>query len=269
MRAAFAEVIAQYGDDTKRAELGKKFSLCKVPEPGTDALTLLVDYIQNAFTTYAMTDYPYPNDLIAPVPAFPINFTCNLILQDGDLIENLAAAIFPVYNTGGQCIDLASSYIVCADKTGCGTGNDGYAWDFQACTREPYLASSNNVTDMFPPNLFDLDALTAYCQRVWNVIPDPFWFRNHYGQTTLNGASNIIFSNGLVDPWHVGGFLTIPGDGESRQLFSVINPTGAHHYDLRGSNPLDSADVIIARQTEMKLIGLFIDQARENKKKAN
>ena len=51
------------------------------------------------------------------------------------------------------------------------------------------------------------------------------------------------FSNGLLDPWSSGGILR----SVSKTVVSLIIPEGAHHLDLRGSNPHDPPSVIKTR----------------------
>lgn len=63
-------------------------------------------------------------------------------------------------------------------------------------------------------------------------------------------ASNIVFSNGLMDPWSGGGVLRTPND----DITIIIIPDTAHHLDLRGSNPNDPASVIAARNKEKQAI---------------
>jgi hypothetical protein len=65
--------------------------------------------------------------------------------------------------------------------------------------------SSNGVTDMFPPSLFDLNATIAYCQNTYGVTPRIAWGPTYYGAQQLQAASNIVFSNGQLDPWRGGG----------------------------------------------------------------
>lgn len=41
----------------------------------------------------------------------------------------------------------------------------------------------------------------------WNVIPRPLWAVTEWGGHNLATLSNVVFSNGLYDPWHGGGVL--------------------------------------------------------------
>lgn len=63
-------------------------------------------------------------------------------------------------------------------------------------------------------------------------------------------------SNGLLDPWHVGGVL----QSLSESLVAVVIPSGAHHIDMRASNPADPPDVKAARKTEEAAISKWLLQ---------
>ena len=120
------------------------------------------------------------------------------------------AALF--YNGGNQskCSDIHKEYVECADPTGCGTGNDALAWDYQvpssccvwplhspllqACT-ELYMDSmTNNVTDMFPPRTYNS---TAYCHKRWNVDKRPKWIVSEFWGKGTNFA--IIYYMHVYD----------------------------------------------------------------------
>lgn len=68
-------------------------------------------------------------------------------------------------------------------------------------------------------------------------------------------ASNIVFSNGLMDPWSGGGVLRAPND----KVVILIIPDTAHHLDLRKSHPKDPPSVIYAREKEKQTIHKWIE----------
>jgi hypothetical protein len=70
-------------------------------------------------------------------------------------------------------------------------------------------------------------------------------------------------SNGLLDPWSSGGILR----SISGSVVSLLIPEGAHHLDLRGSNPKDPASVISARKMERQFIKKWIGQAAKRQLK--
>ena len=43
-----------------------------------------------------------------------------------------------------------------------------------------------------------------YCDANYKVTPDPVDASLNYWSADFSAASNIIFSNGLLDPWHAG-----------------------------------------------------------------
>ena len=71
-----------------------------------------------------------------------------------------------------------------------------------------------------------------------------------YGGRSLEAASNIVFTNGLLDPWSSGGVLK-PVGGTA----ALIIPEGAHHLDLRAANPKDPVSVVDARKKERYVWG--------------
>uniref|UniRef100_A0A1I7XBE3 Lysosomal Pro-X carboxypeptidase n=1 Tax=Heterorhabditis bacteriophora TaxID=37862 RepID=A0A1I7XBE3_HETBA len=85
------------------------------------------------------------------------------------------------------------------------------------------------------------------------------WASDNYG-TIFPSASNIVFSNGFLDPWSGGGWSLKPKI--NRSLISIILKDGAHHYDLRGSHPQDTDEVKKIRETEKNYIKRWIKQAK-------
>lgn len=77
----------------------------------------------------------------------------------------------------------------------------------------------------WPPSPFNLPASLASCQAVWGVQPRPYWAPLNLASKDLQAASNIVFSNGQLDPWHGGGVLV----NQSATVVAILIPNGIRH----------------------------------------
>ena len=92
----------------------------------------------------------------------------------------------------------------------------------------------------------------------------------------MKGHSNIVFSNGLLDPWSAGGVyedninpnlreevmfdedkVTIQNITEN-DVIALIIPFGGHHTDLMYSSESDPSCVSEARSTEASFVTKWI-----------
>ena len=99
---------------------------------------------------------------------------------------------------------------------------------------------------------------------------DPWsqWLDAYFGGRSLEGYSNIIFSNGLLDPWSSAGVyddmaVIEPGAytgpwlrniSSSKDVSALILPLGAHHLDLMFSDDDDPPEATYARRVEYAAI---------------
>jgi pimeloyl-ACP methyl ester carboxylesterase len=98
--------------------------------------------------------------------------------------------------------------------------------------------------------------------RGYPAINDPLshWVDEYYGgKKSTRAASNIVFSNGQLDPWSSGGVLT--NESLPSSVIALVLPMGAHHLDLMFEDPADPPDVKMARAVEEAHIRKWIIEA--------
>jgi len=196
------------------------------------------------------------------VPANPVNAVCNAISDPGQsdkvLLKSIFKGISIYFNYTGQASCLNASDEATGDLNAGG-------WDFQACTEMIMPMCTDGVLDMFEPSEWNETEYSDDCFKRFGVRPDPVAMELVYGGRDISAASNIVFSNGLLDPWYGGGIL----DSLSDSLTAVIIPEGAHHLDLRSSNPKDPPSVVRARQEEISQIKKWIAQFHDKQRNKN
>jgi len=233
-------------------QLTNIFSLCQPLNNSND----LIGYAENALGTLAMVDYPYPANFVAPLPAWPVNVFCDrMVNSTGTLLENFNFAMQVFYNYTGN--------LTCNELYGPVYPTD-LAWNYQACTEIFLPQSSNGTSDMFPPSLYNVTLITEQCYQQYQAYSRPYYMQVTYGGYYVNASSNIIFSNGMLDPWRSGGITF--NITSNPTLVAIIIDKSAHHLDLRLPNVLDPPSVTAARKYEMSIIeGWLLEFIAKNK----
>ena len=176
--------------------------------------------------------------------------------------------------SSGQCASLqaqvpagANGTISCGDWSGCGTGTNGRSWDYETCTLLVERIGTNGKSDMFPPRPWTLEWLGAHCEARFGVTPAPTRLVDEWGfdaeGLVRQGASRILFTNGLNDGWSAGGFLE---DVDAKaELLALNMPNGAHHSDLSHSppGPQDTPDVAAARAKATAILERWLAPSRQ------
>lgn len=243
-----------------RAKLTQLFRLCAplTSESEAESVAMLALF---GFDNLAMGNFPYPSSYLtggaADLPAWPVRAACEHLagdFTDGADDDKLLAAVRDaanVFNNATQ--DLACLKLPTQEDF------DGI-WDFQWCTQmlpqETYF-NTNGESDMFWPRNITMAQIRSHCAQTWSTTPDPNWIRVSYGDESLRGASNIVFSNGMLDPWSSGGVHHVP-TGSKVSIVTIED--GAHHLDLFFSHRDDPESVKQARKTEVKHIRKWIDE---------
>ncbi|KAH9257814.1 hypothetical protein BASA81_003832 [Batrachochytrium salamandrivorans] len=257
------------GPDMRR-KAKQEFKLCDAH--GLSNLEF-VEWLQSAWDYMAMGNFPYSSSYVQPnggmLPAHPIQAACERLSQGGGLKS--VAELF--YNATGDldCFPLRQAELGLMGRTwrggreekGCLTGS----WGYQYCTNHLMPFSSGTSKDMFypPTGEFNERAASSECEKEFGVRPNAKWAVLSYGGLSglQRGISNVVFSNGLLDPWSAGGVLSASGFASS-SVKVVLIPSGAHHIDLMFSHPDDPEDVKQARAQELAEIAAWIQQANHH-----
>lgn len=233
---------------------------------------------------------------LSDLPAFPVRVACSFLASDTlsteDLFEAVRKSVAVVKNNTGteKCFDALRSY---RDGEPAGPGRtmrsyhrrfqnqiavdariarrsnnsieDDWSscagnWQYQWCTEmtQPFTSGCDGTDFMYPCSRFNLESSIASCQTYTNVTPRAYWVSEGLGgKRGFLSASNIVFSNGRLDPWHAGGVL----ESLSDSVIALVIDDSAHHLDLMFSNPADPESVIKARATERKEMHKWVAQA--------
>ncbi|KAG6646876.1 hypothetical protein CIPAW_07G038600 [Carya illinoinensis] len=237
-------------------QLTKTFHLCRTLKRAED----LRDWLDSAYSYLAMVNYPYSSDFMMPLPGHPIREVCRKIdgcPQGTSILERIFEGVSVYYNyTGGvDCFQLDDDP----------HGMDG--WNWQACTEMVMPMSSSWDASMFPTYNYNHSSFQEECWKEFKVKPRSGWITTEFGGHDIKTAlkkfgSNIIFSNGLLDPWSGGSVL----QNISETIVALVTEEGAHHIDLRASSSEDPDWLLEQRATEIKLIKGWISDYYQEKK---
>ncbi|XP_059644357.1 uncharacterized protein LOC132286110 [Cornus florida] len=232
--------------------LSQRFKTCN-PLNGS---RLLKDYLEGKI--YA--DAAQYND----PPTYPVTKICQAI--DGapkgtDILGRIFAAVV-AYKGEKSCYNMTpelSQTVV------------GFHW--QTCSEMVMPAGRDRDDTMFPIDPFNLSNFTKECISNFGVRPRPHWVTTYYGGHDIKlvlqkFASNIIFSNGLRDPYSSAGVL----ENISNTILAVHTANGSHCLDILGAKQSDPYWLVKQRQRETKIIKewltkYFIDLSSMKKKK--
>lgn len=238
------ENMAKQPDGLRK--LTDTFNLCNSLKEVDD----LENWLSEAWSSLAMVNYPYPTSFLNPLPAWPVEATCKFLgksYSNGpSLLEAIRDAAGVFYNYTGQ--------VSCFDTSSLSPGLDDSLWNFQTCTEMVMPFCSNPASDMFKPSNYSFDAYKKNCQKMLGVTPRPDWAILQFGGDDWSEQSNVIFSNGELDPWQVGGVFKSSSPG----ILPLYLEDAAHHLDLRHQHPLDPSAVTTARRVEMETIAMWL-----------
>lgn len=137
-----------------------------------------------------------------------------------------------------QCLDLFGT-------SSSSNGLDDNGWDVLYCNEMVMPFAQSGVSDMFvPPQQWDEHQTTVDCMAKYSLTPQFDWALDYFGgrnpKRDFAKTSNIIFSNGALDPWHVGGV----NYNVSEETIAIYIYESAHHLDLRLPNDAEDPSFV-------------------------
>ena len=198
------------------------------------------------------------------LPAYPLRVACAALpdgptqhISDDALLAGMGefAAVFYNNTNDKKCFE--------AGVTNEHWDLDGLLWNYLYCSSVIMPMGQDGKHDMFWNAPFDLNETVSGCEKL-GFKPDPLWVPTAFGDTPAKYGdkySNIVWSNGALDPW-IGGGIT---QNISDSLVAIIIPDVGHHIDLMFSNKEDTAEVKFAREFERRHIQKWIDEHNANR----
>ncbi|EFP04208.1 CRE-PCP-1 protein [Caenorhabditis remanei] len=230
-------------------------------------------YLREAIEYMAMVDYPYPTGFLEPLPAWPVAVACGYMnatgttFSDQQLVTMVANAANIYYNYNKDpnfkyCID----YSVCGDQGTGGLGGDQLGWPWQECS-EIIMAmcargGSNdvfwsecgaNIYDVLKQECVSIFGSMGWTPSNWNIDA----VKTLYGYD-LSGSSNLILTQGHLDPWSGGGYK-VDQNNAARGIYVLEIPGSAHHLDLRQPNTCDPNTVTNARFQIIQILNCWVN----------
>jgi lysosomal Pro-X carboxypeptidase len=188
--------------------------------------------------------------LMASSMSFTINKFNTIRPEIKDSLNYLKEAISVFYNyTGTQkCLDIGNAPSNTTEING---------WSYLACTEMIMPFQKNGITDMFNPQNWEIEEFAKLCKKTWKADVRPTWAFDFFGgknfEKEIKEYSNILFTNGKMDPWNAG----CPHGNSTSSVF-IVESDSAHHLDLRSPNVKDPESIIVARKLIVELIKKWI-----------
>ena len=187
-----------------------------------------------------------------------LNTTCDLLTRKGDIVANFAAAYDLNVGEAGatQCNNFQlSNFISELQNTSVAATSADRSWWFQKCTEFGFFKPTYANTSVFWAPL-PVEKISAYCAMIFgipNMQPNTENTNSYYGGYDLQ-ASNVLFTNGLLDPWHL---LSITEDQTPTQQSYVqaVTYEAGHCAPMTTPTANDPPSLKAARQKVESFLG--------------
>ncbi|KAL1544093.1 lysosomal Pro-Xaa carboxypeptidase [Salvia divinorum] len=232
IRKSWSEIDRIASKNGGLSTLSRRFKTCSSLKSREE----LKNYLDGMYTSAAQYNAP---------PEYPVTVVCKGIDEaprGSDVIGRIFAG---VASRRGK----RSCYNMTASRTQTSVG-----WRWQTCSELVIPIGIANDT-MFEADPYDLAEYIKGCKQLYGLSPRPHWITTYYGGHDIKlvlkrFGSNIIFSNGLRDPYSTGGVL----EDLSESILAVTTRNGSHCLDILVAKDSDPEWLVMQRKTEVKII---------------
>lgn len=210
-QSAVQQVYSLLESSAGRLKLKELFSSC-------NNLTDENDF----FFLWQLSQVVGSSDQFQNPPGWPLNHTCQYLTNASDSLSGFAAAF--LFNQGADgCVNFNESvFLAQLQRTELSSQDGSRSWWWQKCTEFGFFQGSYPPASIY--GTLRVEDLWAFCGKIFgvaNMLPDVNDTNAYYGGYELS-SSNILFTNGLYDPWHN---LSI-NQNNSRGISSVVYQAG-------------------------------------------
>ncbi|CAL1404128.1 unnamed protein product [Linum trigynum] len=214
--------------------LGKKFRTCAPLKNST----YLTNSLGGLYARAAQYNAP---------PSYPVTQICTAIDGSGpdkNTLDRIFAGVVAYYGEK-----------LCYINEPTQPSETDVGWEWQTCSELVIPIGFGNDTMFWSEDAFNLTEFSHDCKEKYGVAPRPHWVTTYYGGHSIKRVlkrfgSNIIFSNGLKDPYSRGGVL----ENISDTIHVVYTTNGSHCLDLYGSSVTDPKWLTVQREEEIDIM---------------
>lgn len=207
VEAAFNNITSLWSSSSGKKAIQQAFNVCQ------DISSFELADVTSAISGFIQGAVQGNN----PDAHFPVTTLCDMLEKEKDASGNLNALAVYIHNmTGSECLDID------AVKQLKQVGADR-SWTFQTCTEYGFFQTDE--TSKIFGNTIGLDYYLNLCKAAFeqSLMPATNFTNINFGGLHQSG-SNILFTNGLQDPWGANLGINKPlGNNLNVTLY-----TGAH-----------------------------------------
>ncbi|KAF8396468.1 hypothetical protein HHK36_018091 [Tetracentron sinense] len=239
IRNSWSEIDRIASQPNGLSVLSKRFKTCLYLNYPLNTSSELKDYLDTIYAEAAQYDRP---------PTYPVTVVCGGIdgAPKGTDILGRVFAGFAAFRGNRSCYDPTEFNYPSETSVG---------WGWQSCSEMVFPIGRGSNDTMFPAAPFDLNSYIEYCKKSYGVPPRPHWITTNYGGHDIKlvlqrFASNIIFSNGLRDPYSSGGVL----ENISDSVVAIHTVNGSHCLDILPASQHDPKWLVMQRNIELEIM---------------